>query len=82
MGFAEKVTFVVMNLCRIGIGMVMMYSGWELLRGTGLLSNTGYDSVLTALFVIGLGLYCIFRGGPAQLFELIQCRQEKAVSEK
>lgn len=77
MGFAEIVAFLVVNLSRVAIGVVMIYSGVQLLRGTALLSSTGYDSPLTALFVIGLGLYCIFQGGIAQLFELIQRQQNK-----
>lgn len=82
MGLGGKVACIVVNLCRIGVGGAMIYSGVELLRGKGLLSNSGYDSTLTALFVIGLGLYCIFQGGPAQLFEFMQQKRKNSLNGK
>lgn len=79
MGVTVTVGAIARNICRIGVGVTMIYAGVELLRGDGLLSGTAYDSTLTALFAIGLGVYCIFRGGPAQLVELLLARYRKSL---
>lgn len=60
MSVAESVLSVLLIVLRACVGFAMIYSGVELIRGEGLLSGSQFDSVMTGLFVIVIGLYCIF----------------------
>lgn len=62
MSAAGKVFELLMLLGRAGVGGLMIYSGVQLLRGEGLLSDSQFDSVMTGIFVVVLGIYCIFSG--------------------
>jgi hypothetical protein len=62
MSAAGKVFELVVMLCRAIVGGLMIYSGVQLLRGEGLLSDSQFDSVMTGVFVVVLGIYCIFSG--------------------
>lgn len=65
--FARLVA-VLLALCRIGMGGVIMYAGFMLFRGEGLLAGSPFDSRLTGIFVILLGLSCILGAIVPSLF--------------
>jgi len=58
----EKVVYGLLLLGRICAGAVMIYSGVELVRGEGLLSNSAFGDAMTGVFVIGLGAFCLYQG--------------------
>lgn len=75
MSAAERIFSWLLALGRACVGGVMVYSGVELLRGEGLLSHSQFDSVITAIFVILLGVYCIFSGVLGRLVASMRRRQ-------
>lgn len=76
MSAAEKYFNVLLMLCRVCIGCVMIYSGVQLLRGEGLLSYSQFDSVITGMFVILLGAYCVVSSVFVRIFEKFQQRYQ------
>jgi len=58
----EKVVYGVLLLGRICAGAVMIYSGAQLVRGEGLLSNSPFGDAMTGVFVIVLGAFCLYQG--------------------
>jgi hypothetical protein len=72
MMLAEKILNCLFILARGCMGAVIVYSGAQLLSGGGLLSSSEFDSKITGVFVIVLGLYCIFSGVVKPLLEYMQ----------
>lgn len=61
---------------RVTIGGAMVYAGCELLSGTSLLSGTQFDSLITGIFVILLGFYCILFGVYNNFYRYFCCRRQ------
>lgn len=49
-----------LKVIRLVVGVTIVYSGSQLIRGDGLLSHSQFDSIITGVFIILLGAYCIF----------------------
>lgn len=75
MSATEMILYVMLTLFRACVGGVMIYSGVELLRGDGLLSGSQFDSNMTGIFVIVLGLYCVFADVLRKFTEYMDRRQ-------
>ena len=59
MSFFRKTMLLIIAVCRLVVGVVIIYSGVMMARGEGLLAGSQFDSVLTGLFVAFLGLSCV-----------------------
>lgn len=73
---AEKILNSLFVLARGCMGAVIVYAGTQLLSGSGLLSYSEFDSKITGLFVILLGLYCIFSGVFRPILEYMQQKRQ------
>ncbi len=74
MSAAGKIVSALLMVGRACVGGAMIYSGAQLLRGDGLLSNSQFDSIMTGIFILLLGVYCIFSGVVVRILERIQQR--------
>ena len=57
-----------MTLCRIGLGLVIIKTGFDFARGTGPFAYREADA-LTGGFVMILGAYCIITGLTRYFFD-------------
>lgn len=71
MSAAGKIIQILVAVGRACVGGVIIYTGAQLLRGEGLLSGSEFDSIITGVFVILLGVYSIFSGVVIQLYDYI-----------
>lgn len=65
--FKNILRFVILG-CRVAVGCVIMVTGAELIRGEALLSGSQFGGLMTGIFVIALGLYCVLAGIAPHLF--------------
>ena len=56
-------------LCRIGVGLVVIKTGFELARGAGSFAYYGSDNIMTGVFVMAIGIYFVFSGLRGQFLE-------------
>lgn len=69
MSGVEKVLYGLLLVGRTCVGAVMIYAGAQLLRGDGLLSQSAFDHPMTGIFVILLGVGCLYSGVVGWLLE-------------
>ena len=55
-------------LCRIGVGMVVIKTGFELARGAGSFAYYESDNIMSGVFVMSIGIYFVFSGIRRQFF--------------
>lgn len=65
----SKLIAVILLVCRIGMGGLIMYSGFILFSGEGLLAGSPFDSRMTGIFVMLLGASCILGSVLPELFD-------------
>ncbi|MCK9295229.1 MAG: hypothetical protein M0P70_09090 [Desulfobulbaceae bacterium] len=56
-------------LCRIGVGLAVIKSGFALARGAGPFAYYESDNIMTGVFVMAIGSYFVFSGFRGQFGE-------------
>jgi hypothetical protein len=62
MSLAKKILYVLLGICRILVGMTIVYAGIQLIRREGLFAASDFGGSATGLFTIVIGMYCISLG--------------------
>ena len=59
----------VFTLCRIGVGIVVMKTGFDLAKGAGSFAYYESDNIMTGVFVMSIGIYFVLSSIRRQFFE-------------